>query len=268
MSNRHLQWVALLGAGLCAGQVFAQVDRSKGGAVSEAEFPHRYTLQSAKPENLTWVRDPAGSSRIVLQARVRESDEKVFGGRRTEIVPLNDYVREGVRWYAISAYFPADWQFHAYPTIIGQLHTSQHKAILSPPVAFVVNGRYLNLELYANHRSVEGGESATRANSARQLIRLDRIETGRWYCFVIRADWSSSPGMGNLKVWLNGDRVYEGENAYNTYESRLGNYPKAGIYMPGMMGVPERLLYFDFIHLGGPRSGMEEMAALTPCGKP
>src|SRR5574343_56862 len=266
MKYRHLQSIVLLSVCLCAGQADAQVDRSKGGPVSEADFSSRYTLQSARPENLSRVRDPAGSSRTVLRARVHETDEKVFGGRRTEIIPLNEYIREGVRWYAISAYFPHDWQFHAYPTIIGQLHTSQHKVILSPPLAFVVNGRYLNLELYANHRTLEGGESATRANSSRQLIRLDRIETERWYCFVIRADWSSLPGQGNLKVWLNGDRVYEGENAYNAYESRLGNYPKAGIYMTGMMGVPERSLFFDFIHLGGPRSSMEEMAAQTPCG--
>jgi hypothetical protein len=243
----------------------AQLDKTRGGAVVPSNFNSRYTLQSATPENLRWVPDPTGSNRTVLQATVRDSDAKVFGGLRTEIIPMAEYTPAGVRWYAISAYFPTSWQPHPYPAIIGQIHTSQKTATLSPPVAFVVHGQNLDLELYANHRAPQGGDPATRANSALQVIRLDRLKTGQWYCFVVRADWSPQPGQGSLKIWMNADKVYEATNLYNSYETWLGNYPKAGLYMPGMMGVTERMIYLDFIHVGGPKMGFDEMAMKTPC---
>ncbi len=263
-----MKWLVFLAILSFCAAAQAQLDRSKGGGVSAGSFSGRYVLQSASPANLRWVSDPAGSSRTVLQAWLKDSEAKVYGGKRTEIVPSYEYVREGVRWYAMSFYFPASWQFHAYPTIVGQIHTSQKTAVLSPPLAFMAQGDHLDLELYANHLQpdVATGIPATRTNSARQLIRLDTIKKEQWYCFVIRADWSYRPGLGSLKVWMNGDRVYEGNNLYNAYETWLGNYPKAGLYSPGMMGVSERMLYLDFIHLGGERSGFDEMAAQTPCG--
>lgn len=244
---------------------FAQIDKSRGGITDERGFEARYVLQSADPTNLRWVADPAGSRRTVLQATVRASEPKVFGGHRTEIVPLKEYVREGVRWYAISAFIPADWKSHPYPAIIGQLHTSQKKALLPPPLAFVIHGDSLDLELYANHRAPDAG-LADKGNSARQSIRLDRLQKARWYCFVVRADWSPLPGSGSLKVWMNGEQVYDAANSHNAYETWLGNYPKAGLYMPGLMGVDERMLFIDFIHVGGPRTGFAEIHALTPCG--
>lgn len=242
----------------------AQVDRTRGGAVDEPSFDIRYSLQSANPNNLRWVTDPAGSRRTVLYATVRDNEPKVFGGRRTEIVPRQEFIREGVRWYAISAYIPSDWKNHPYPAIIGQLHTSQKTGKVPPPVSFVIQGDNLDLDLYANHQSPDDG-GADRNNSARQQIRLDKLQKSRWYCFVVRADWSPHPGSGSLKIWMNGEVVYDAANHYNAYETWLGNYPKAGLYMPGMMGVTERSLYIDFIHLGGPRTGFDEMQALTPC---
>lgn len=247
--------------------VSAQVDKTRGGPVSQSEFSSRYTLVSANPDNLRWVRDPAGSGRSVLQIRTRDTDQKTFGAIRSEISLNRDYIREGVRWYAISMYFPADWQPHPYPVVVGQLHTSQKSAVLSPPISFVVHNQNIDLELYASHRATEGPDAATRPNSAYQLIRLDRMKTEQWYCFVVRADWSSRPGQGSLKIWMNGDKVYEATNLYNSYESWLGNYPRSGLYMPGMTSISERMLYLDFLHVGGARMGYEEMAAQTPCHK-
>lgn len=242
----------------------AQIDRTRGGISDERGFETRYVLQSADPANLRWVSDPAGSRRTVLHATVRASDPKVFGGHRTEIVPLKEYVREGVRWYAISVYIPAEWKNHPYPAIIGQLLTSQKTVFLPPPLAFVVEDNNVLLELYANHRAVSEGE-AQKSNSARQRIRLDTLRKQRWYCFVTRADWSHTPGTGSLVVWMNGERVYETANQYNSYDTWLGNYPKVGLYMPGMMGVDERSLFLDFVFVGGPKTSFDEIYALTPC---
>ncbi|WP_323001174.1 polysaccharide lyase [Denitromonas sp.] len=246
--------------------VQAQVDRQRGGVAEPYAFAQRYAVNSASPANLAWVPDPAGSGRTVLLARVHETDAKVYGGIRTEISAQHEYVKSGVRWYALSMYFPGDWQFHPYPTVVAQLHTSQKTTIVSPPVALVVHDHSLDLELNFNLRKIDGPDPVTKANSSRQRLRLDRLKTQQWYCFVVRADWSSSPGSGALKIWMNGDKVYEATNSPNAYETWLGNWPKVGLYIPGMMGVTQRSMFMDFIHVGGPRSGFEEMAALTPCG--
>ena len=246
---------------------FAQVDKSRASAVPAKDFYKRYTLLSADPANLEMVPDPAGSGKTVLMARVRNTDEKIGGGIRTEIVPLKEYTREGIRWYAISVYFPEDWQFHPTPAIVSQVHTSQKRTVLQPPVAFVAYGNNLNLELHFNHRPIEGADVTTKQNSAAQTIRLDKIKTKQWYCFVMFADWSHSPGSGRFGVWMNGDKVYESVKSPNAYETWLGNYPKAGLYLPGTMMASEQSIYLDFIHVGGPKSSYAEMAALTPCSK-
>lgn len=247
---------------------FAQVDKKRAGAVPAQDFYKRYTLLSADPANLEMVPDPAGSGKTVLKARVRNTDEKIVGGIRTEIVPRDDYTREGLRWYAISVYFPGDWQFHPTPVVVGQLHTSQKKAVLQPPVAFIAYGNDLNLELHFNHRAIDGGDDVTtKQNSAAQAIRLDKIKTEQWYCFVMVVDWSHTPGKGAFRLWMNGDKVYESLKSANSYQSEGGNYPKAGLYIPGTMMAPEQSIYLDFIHTGGPKSGYAEMAALTPCSK-
>jgi hypothetical protein len=244
----------------------AQIDKFHGGPVSASGFSSRYAIVSGNPANLRWVPDPAGSGRKVAELQVRNTDAKLMGGLRTEITLNNDYIREGVRWYALSVYFPEQWRIHPYPTVVAQLHTSQKTAILSPPVSFVVRGANIDLELNANFRPIDGPDPATKANSAHQSIRLDTLKTERWYCFLVRADWSTKPGEGALRIWMNGDNVYEAKNLYNSYETWLGNYARVGIYMPGMISVDNRLLYADFIHVGGPKTSFEEMAALTPCG--
>lgn len=245
----------------------SQVDRTRAGTASSGNITERYTINTADPGNVELVPDPAGSGRTVVRVRVRDTDRKVVGGSRTEISPLREYVREGIRWYAISVYFPSDWHFHPTPTVVGQLHTSQKTAIVPPPVSFVARDRSLYLELHFNHRRIDGADPVTKQNSARQLIRLDTIRTAQWYCFVVRADWSFTPGKGALWIWLNGDKVYEANNSHNAYVTWLGNYPKTGLYLPGKMAIPERILFTDFIHVGGAKTNVATMSALTPCGE-
>ena len=245
--------------------IYAQVDTVKGGVVTQKDFSTKYALVSSRTDNLQWVKDPAGSTRDILEIRTRTTDGKIWGAIRTEIALNRDYIRKGVRWYAMSMYFPNDWQIHKYPVVVGQLHTSQKSTILSPPVSFVVSDAFINLELYSNHRSIDSLDIPTRANSAHQFIRLDRMKPAQWYCFVVRADWSARLDQGALKVWMNGEKVYEANNHYNSYETWLGNYPRVGLYMPGMTSISDRLLYVDFIHVGGARTSYQEMADKTPC---
>lgn len=274
-----------------AGGALAQVDLARGGPVDTLApnpkpltyvsqsltrnltstyryFDDLYALSSGVKSNLELVPDPLGSGRQVFKYKVLKTDPLYASGSRTEVSLKYEYIIEGVRWYAISMLFPADWVWNIEPTVVAQLHTSQKTLTVPPPLALVASGQDLNLEAHYNYRSTVAGalDPATRANSGEQLVRLGKIQRGKWYCFVMRADWSHKPGIGSIKVWMNGNVAYETKNAYNAYETWLGNYPKVGLYLPGVMAVPSRSLYSDFIHLGGPNSTYEQMAALTPCG--
>lgn len=227
-----------------------------------------YILQTGNVNNLQMVLDPKGSGRKVLLFKVQNTDPLYAGGSRTEIALKYDYVMEGLRWYAFSVLFPTGWQFHASPTVVAQLHTSQKTLSVPPPVSVVASGQDLNLELHYNYRATDGTGTnpATRANTGQQLVRLAKIQTNKWYCFIVRADWSYKPGVGSMKAWMNGNVAYETKNAFNAYQTWLGNYPKVGLYLPGTMAVPSRTLYTDFIYTGGATSTFEQMTAWTPCG--
>lgn len=247
---------------LCSGTAsLAQVDLTRGGPATPQNFDQIYTLNSASKANLTWVPDPAGSGRTVLFARVLASEGSTAGGKRTEISPLKEYKKEGVRWYTFSFYLPADWQFHAYDTGIAQLHTSQQTAVVAPPVGFILIKDKL---LMSRHRPYLA-QPLSKENSSTVDGVIATVVPAQWYCLVVRADWSSNPNTGSLEIWLNGSKVLEEKKQHNAYPTWLGNYPKAGLYMPGLMGVAKREIYLDFIHLGDALSTINEMYALTPC---
>ncbi len=125
----------ILMVGFCVESIaFAQVDFLRGGMVMAQDFDGRYTLNSVTKDNLQWLPDPAGSGKIVLFARIRDSDGNSAGAKRTEISPTHEYIQKGIRWYAFSFYLPDNWQFHPYDTVVAQLHTSQKTALVPPPL--------------------------------------------------------------------------------------------------------------------------------------
>lgn len=149
---------------------YAQIDPARGGPVTTMAtnpktyqyiswllaanatatiryFPDFYTINSGSPSNVTLADDPAGSGRKVFHMKVAKTDPLVLGGSRTEISPRNEYVKEGLRWYTFSVYFPGDWIFHNSPTLVAQLHTSQNTAVVSPPASLTVTDRTLALDL-------------------------------------------------------------------------------------------------------------------------
>ncbi|MBV6319949.1 polysaccharide lyase [Duganella violaceipulchra] len=229
-------------------------------------FGDLYSLNAGLTDAVKLVPDPSGKSRNVFKMSRLQSDPLWSSTARTEVAARNEYIIQGVRWYGISVYFPTDWLFNPAPTVVAQLHTSQKTLAVSPPVSIVASGANMSLELNYNHRALDGTDPATKANSALKSIRLGSIQTAKWYCFVVRADWNNNAGAGNFSLWMNGDNVYTASNQTNDYSTWLGNYPKTGIYMPGSMTVPYRNIYTDFIWLGGPSTTFAQMYAQTPCG--
>jgi hypothetical protein len=191
---------------------------------------------------------------------------------RGEVSPSWDYTKTGVRWYAISVFVPYDWTMNPADTIVGQLHTSQDTIVVSPPVDLIIKDSYISLGLQTSELTDNVGSTPhlEKTTSSTQTIRLASIADGaarnKWYCFVMRADWSYTPGAGSFKLWLNGALKYEAQNAMNSYQTRLGNYAKTGLYVPATASMPaSQTIYTDYVYLGSPDATQEEMLAQTPC---
>lgn len=246
-------------------------------ARNQSESPNRffgdfYTLNSGYTTNLQLVDDPAGAARKVFKLDLKYDDPATAGAQRTEVTPNYEYVHEGKRWYAASLFIPGAWQDDTrpdHPVVVFQLHSAQGVVATSPPAAIVIDGPDLALETHTNYL---GPGQATKTNMTTQRIALGPLapHKGKWMCFVVSADWQSNVGVGNFTMWMDGVQVYQTANLYNSYQNTLGNYPKVGIYQPGVMdntnGVRE--LYADFIFIGAADSTFEMMAAKTPCGLP
>lgn len=255
----------LLLALVASGSAFAQVDTTKGGAVTASTLSARYAIESASTANVRIVANPAGGTKTVFQMRARSTDAKVGGFNRTEVVPLKEAMGPGLRWYALSVYMPATWTLSAQPAVLAQIAPSAAASPLPAPLTIVARGTDLELSLNANHRALSGTtDPATAANSAGQVFKLDTLKTAKWYCFVARNEWSPTLGVGTITLWMNGEKVYTASRAYNAFSATTLT-PRVGLMYPGVMGAPDQTLYTDFIWLGGVTTYVEQMYAKTPC---
>lgn len=220
---------------------------------------------------IEWVSDPIDRKSMAFRATVVKP---ATGYARAEVSPKWEYTKTGKRWYALSVLFPADtWEAPTVDMIVWQLHTSQNalkgEVTLSPPLDVVAKGRYLFLGMHANELSNKLADDvhATKDGSSKQYFRIAAIETGKWHCFVVAADWSYTPGSGAMKVWMDGKVVYQADKAFNSYISVPGNYLKTGLYVPGVSGMnAQQSLYMGYSYFGGENSTYAEMAAQTKCG--
>lgn len=241
---------------------------TRNAEASLRRFDRFYTLNAGNPANVTLAPDPANGRRTVFHMQLRNTDPDSAGGKRTEVVPRYEYTPQGVRWYAASVYFPADWVTEAEPerpVAVFQLNSGKGVFAGPPPLAIEASDGLLRLHSTTNHRLPVDNDLPTKANASVKSVVLDKLQLGQWYCFVVRADWQYKLGSGSLQVWMNGQPAYASANLHSHYANTLGNFPKTGIYQPGTMHLASRHLYTDFIHIGAADSTMEEMLARTPC---
>jgi hypothetical protein len=252
---------SLLLAGLfAAATAQAQVDKLLGGATTT--LSSRYAIVTGNPANISIVGDPAGSAKQVLRVDAKTTDTLVSGLSTNYVAPLGENTATGLRWYGLSVYLPAGW-VTTDPNPVNLLTISTSTASgLPPPFAVVARGDNLELSLTSNYLATG---SATAANSSNEVTRLGKITTGKWYCFVLRAEWYQALGSGKLTLWMNADKIYDSAQALNNYGTAFGNAPRVGLMYPGPTGGINRTAYVDFVRLGGPTSYAEQMFAETPC---
>lgn len=239
----------------------AQIDATIGGATTPADFGTRYVLNAANTANLAFITGPGGSGRTVLSSKVLDAQASVAGIKRTDFYPVNETRASGLRWYAISVYFPSAWVAHPYPAVVAQMASTTGASTWSAPLSLLVRGAALEMNLNSNFRT---GDAATTASNTTEVIKLGPLVKQKWYCLVIRSDWSPTLGSGAVTMWMNGEKVYNAQNSTNSYFGSA-NVPHAGLMFPGLMGVSERTVYTDFIRLGGAASTALTMYGATPC---
>ncbi|MGF6116280.1 hypothetical protein ABIE30_001053 [Janthinobacterium lividum] len=253
--------------------------------VTTRYFSWLYGISAGNPAGVELVGDPAVTqgveTRKVFRMTVNASDSDEYG-KRTEVTPSYERMPQGRRWYAGGVYFPADWDLTGKDgwIVVFQVHSARGIVVTSPPFSIIADGPDLVLETRANHRdtyTLKDGvmvPDATANNTVQQRLVLGKIEREKWYCVVLDADWQHASGTGASRLWLNGKLVYEGSNFPTHYMNvdlpSRGNYPKTGAYLGGFQDTlhGKRVLYTDFIHLGGAASTYAQMAAQTPCPAP
>ncbi|MBV6319950.1 heparin lyase I family protein [Duganella violaceipulchra] len=254
------KWKLLLVGLMASAAAHAQVDKLVGGTTTQTDLGSRYAVVSGVAANVSVETDPIGT-KPVLKMRVMSGDPTVAGASGSYVAPTNESVKSGLRWYAMSVYFPAGWTNSANPVSVLQIATSQASG-LAPPLSIQVRNGNLEVSQTSNHLM---SGSATPANSANETFRLAKLVTGKWYCFVVKAEWYQTLGSGNMTLWMNGDKIYDAYRAINNYGTAFGNTPRVGLMYPGVADVADRTIYTDFVRLGGATTYVEQIYAETPC---
>ncbi len=252
------------------GSVSAYIERNE--TLNPRYFDQLYILngQASDLELVPDPQNPRGTRKVFHMKLTKTGTGKNL---RTEVSPKYEYTASGERWYAASLYFPPDWTFGANTqAVVFQLHTTPIGGPVSPPMAIIANDHSLDLETHAYSGA---GANATSSNTTTQRLPLTALTTGVWHCFVVHADWQNTHGNGHFKLWMDGKLVYQSDYLFNDYETQLGNYPKTGIYQPGVMGPAYRHLYADFISIGDSTGNggaadedtvtFKNLIAATPC---
>jgi len=144
-------------------------------------------------------------------------------------------------------------------------------AIQAATLLLVAGVQYLLAPLLSEWFRLSGADGAIRMYALVMFVEgVSRVFRDQLLsCLLLQGAAQLSQLARNItllpQLWMNGDKVYEALRSHNAYETWLGNWPKVGLYLLGKMTVRERYIFMDYIHLGGPKSGYAEMAALTPC---
>lgn len=266
--QRHGAQQLLLMMLAAASSAHAQVDPTLGGKWdTDKTFWSRYALRQipAGAGQLGTVNDPffTGKERTFLRLELAPG-----GSARNTIMayPVGESASEnkngGERWYALSFALPATWTFSPTPVTVASIDVGQTSAGLKPPLAIVVKGRDIVLDM-----NFEQTTPDTVAGSRTLPIVLDGVQTTTWYCFVVYAKWSATLNSGALKVWNNNDLVYETQRLYNSYSPVYSNVPFVGLSVPAPDTL-KREIYADMIWLGGSPGASTthaQMRNATPC---
>lgn len=253
----------LLAGALLLSQVCAQAQTIlPSGSFTPANFDTTYTRRVANASDLVFVSDPLQPTRKVVKLTLNDSAAAAYHADYSPKAELGDDGQK--RWYGFSFMLPADWEFHPNPVTVAQLDYADSG--FAAPLALVVRGNELELELNANHLKADDTEPATPANTQKRVFTIDQPTRGKWICVVISANWNSALRKGDMALWYNDQRtvLYEAARAHNTYAGAR-HTPRLGLSATGPLGVAQRTLLAEAVWVGGPNSYAALFQNSMPC---
>ncbi len=202
-------------------------------------------LQKCCDDSLEIVAEPVRSGRYAARTLLRNTDEKVHKGQRSEFSDGETPIQMSAEyWYGLSIFVPED--FEAPPSTDGvlfQWHTQQGGP--SPMLAIRVSGKDWKI--------------TTDAQSPRRTLARLPMEKGKWTDWVVQVKWSPD-AEGYWTIWKDGEEVARETGIVTDYPEEEGPYAKFGQYHSVDRETPRNVVFFDEYRVAGPGGSFEMVA--------
>lgn len=215
----------------------------------------------------TVVNSQTKKGNYAAKTEIRKDKDKY--PERTELrLRGNNHAFKREYWVGVNIFVPNDWQNDEKAVTVTQFHGVSDKHLgeksLNAPLALRIAGNEWRLINRWDSKSVS-------TNSKLQSVsrRLGSIKKGQWTSWVFRVEWSYKSD-GFLEIFKDGKSVFK-RNGPNTYNNKVGNYLKIGLYKPswrknykwkGSKGSAKvHTLYFDEIKVA---EGSNSLSLVSP----
>ncbi len=206
-----------------------------------------------EPYNVKRVSAPTRRGASALRMETRYGD--AGNGYHTEMEKLDAGVPGETAWYGFSTYVPTSWVDSEQIVIVAQWWSHNSAG---PPLSFEIRGdEWLLAQRWQERPSGKVKEP------------VSAVRKGEWTDWVIEAHWSDRDS-GYLKVWRNGEVVYErrGPNIYRRTKSLRF---KLGLYVwpwkderPSPTRSSPRVIYHDEVRIGGEDASYDAVSPARP----
>jgi hypothetical protein len=175
--------------------------------------------EAVAAERLQVVADPTREGRYALKVTVKKGDDPInASGNRNELFHFGNESEGEEYYYKWSTQFSADYPSADTWQLFTQWHHDGPNG--SPPLEFFVWGERIFLRL-------EGRDD--RVVWSAPLVR------GQWQDFILHVKWSSSPKVGFVELYYNGELVLPRQFSATLFRG-MQNYLKQGLYRDESIG--------------------------------
>ena len=213
-------------------------------AGSGADWSREYTVGEAY--SVKRVSSPTRSGDAALRMETRYGDAE--NDYHTEMEKVDAGFPGQSAWYGFSTYVPTSWVDSEDTTLTTQWWSHSRAG---PPLGIGIEGE----EWIVFQRWDEGDRGLSKRTTG-------AVRKGEWTDWIVQAHWSDSED-GYLKVWRNGEVVYERSGPSIYYETESLRF-KIGLYVwpwkndaPAPRRSSPRVIYHDEVRIGGETSSYD-----------
>jgi hypothetical protein len=211
--------------------------QARASVVWRGDFESNDLLQWSRVDGLasrlTIVSSPVRQGSFAMRVELHSGD-LASNGTRNELVRQVAETEGMDRYYAWSTMFDASYPIENKWQVFTQWHHSG--CCGSPPLEFDVYGQTLSLDRNPPDNS------GTVAMWSTPLVR------GVWHDFVMHVLWSSSPDLGFIELWYDGQKVIAGKAMQTLFPGQV-NYLKQGLYRDSSISAVG-VVYHDGMTMG------------------